>query len=32
LSAWYWLRDEQIPAFNVLIRESEIDFIGVPKD
>jgi hypothetical protein len=32
LDAWYVLRDDLLPAFNALIRNSEIDFIGVPED
>ena len=32
LSKWYALRDERLPAFNALIRESEIDLIGVPEE
>jgi hypothetical protein len=32
LDAWYVLRDDILPAFNALIRNSEIDFIGVPED
>jgi hypothetical protein len=32
LDAWYVLRNDILPAFNALIRNSEIDFIGVPED
>ena len=32
LTKWYALRDEQLPAFNALIRSSEIEFIEAPTD
>ena len=32
LAKWHALRDERLPAFNVLIRESAIDLIGVPEE
>lgn len=32
LAKWYALRDEQLPAFNALIRSSEIEFIEAPTD
>ena len=32
LGRWHALRDERLPAFNALIRESAIDLIGVPEE
>lgn len=32
LSKWHVLRDQRLPSFNVLIRESAIDLIGVPEE
>ena len=32
LAKWHALRDERLPAFNALIRESAIDLIGVPEE
>ena len=32
LAKWHALRDERLPAFNALIRESAIDLIGVPEN
>jgi hypothetical protein len=32
LNKWYALRDEQLPAFNALIRSSDIEFIEAPQD
>ena len=32
LTKWYALRDEQLPAFNALIRKSKIAFIDAPTD
>ena len=32
LAKWHTLRDERLPAFNALIRESAIDLIGVPEE
>ena len=29
---WHVLRDQRLPSFNVLIRESAIDLIGVPEE
>ena len=32
LSKWHVLRDQRLLSFNVLIRESAIDLIGVPEE
>ena len=32
LAKWHTLRDERLPAFNALIRDSAIDLIGVPEE
>ncbi len=32
LSLWYRIRDEEVPAFNTLIREHQIDLIGIPEE
>ena len=32
LAKWHTLRDERLPAFNALMRESAIDLIGVPEE